>query len=1104
MKHYYMLGLAMAGLLSLPSYGQGGVHQFPKPFTPATAFAAPAWAPETPSLVPSAIDDKSEGVTIYAGQRMDQSKLRSLVKIKTGDASNFERIKTYLWKGDEGIGSQQYGLTCGASDGKDYYGVFSYDYTYSTQGRFFSKLDMVTGDTTVVRAYTTEEQNAWYGDGVYGAKRNGLYDMSYDPSTDTYFALGYGWNDDGSVGHTVLYTVDIATGATDVVMDFQEILYEFCFDAFGNMYATRPKAGGTNNEENVGTELVKYDSNFQELSAVEVKSNWGEALKMVQFGALSIDNNTGTIYWLPALEYGAITLYTVDQKTGVATGAGWFMTGNWFCGLYIPYLAADNAKAAGRVASLNVTPSATGGALATLSWTNPTKAWDGTELTEMKEVRIYRKKAGAVTNDRTTSAELLSSAVSELVATVPADGKVGEAMEYVDNSAKAGINTYYVVPSRVSGELGVPDSIRCFVGGDVPGEVLNASVERKGEGLKVSWQAPENGVNKGYIETSELKYKLTRMPDNVVVAENLTETEFLDNTLGEQQKYYYLIQASTNAGAGAVLKTDAVMAGSALQTPINLKFETEDDAARWTSDPYSSILFYYGGGNSDEYKSMVGYGNNYEAEGRLFSPPLKLEKGKTYRIVSDLYENEMNCSYDLKITMGKSNESIDGAEVLRDDKAIECAGYTREQFEDMFTAPETGTYYYALTVATHQEYNVFRFYGLTVDYVCENDLKAVSMGNIIEAVANSDNNTCKVQVRNMGSKDQSNYTVNIYCNDEGNKVLVGSTSDVPTLKAGKSADVTCHFKPLAEGKFNFYAEVVLDGDEDLTNNVTPEISLNVLEEGSAAWTNIVTSKKDEGNDTHGPIVYYSTYDRSETIYYASEIKADAGSWIKRIAYIYSSNDNLTDRTDESNVKIYMGYTDLKSYSSVADALDPASLTLVYDGTMYLEPGTDKLLAFTLDTPFEYDNTKNLVVVFEREGSVANEHMFGAVFKVFGNNWSSGVYRKLEYKGSAEFSGTYDNKYPSAPIIYLAMENSATGITTTKALNGTFSYDCNSGVMSFGVAAKSVAVYSLDGMLVKNVKVVGNAATLNLAKGLYVVRVTTAEGKSEAAKLSVVK
>ena len=1103
MKHYYMLGLAMAGMFALPTYGQVNVNKFPVSSDFAQQLRAPEFAPRTDLRVPTAIDDKAQGITIYAGQRMDQSKLRSFVKIKTGDASNFERIQTYLWKGSEGIGSQQYGLTCGASNGKDYYGVFSYDYTYSSQGRFFSKIDMVTGDTTVVHAYTKEEQDAWYGDGIYGEKRNSLYDMSYDPSSDTYFALGYGWNEDGTVGHTVLYTIDVNTGEREVVKDFQEILYEFCFDAFGNMYATRPKAGGTNNEENVGTELVKYDENFQEVSVVETQSEWGEKIKMVQLGALSYDNNTGTIYWLPALEYGAITLYTVDPKTGTAKGTAWFMSGNWFCGLYIPYLAADNAKAAGRVASLDATPSATGAASATLSWTNPTKAWDGSDLSEMKEVKIYRKKADAVTTDRSTSAELLSSDVSELVATVPADGKVGEAMQYVDNTAKVGINTYYVVPSRVSGELGVPDSIRCFVGSDVPGAVQNAYVERKGEGLKVTWQAPENGVNKGYIETSELKYKLTRMPDNVVVAENLTETEFLDNTLGEQQKYYYLIQASTNAGEGEVLKTDAVMAGAALQTPINLKFETEDDAARWTADPYSAIYFSYAGGYSDEYKCMIGYGNYNEAEGRLFSPPLKLEKGKTYRIVSDLYENEMGCSYDLKVTMGKSNESTDGAEVLRDDKAIECEGYTREQFEDMFTAPEDGTYYYALTVATHQEYNVFRFYGLTVDYVCENDLKAISMGDIIEAVANTYKNTCKVKVRNMGSKEQSNYKVNIYCNDEGNKVLVGSTSDVPTLKAGKSADVTCHFKPFAEGKFNFYAEVVLDGDENTTNDVTPEISLNVLEEGSASWTNIVTSKKDEGTDSHGPVRYYSTYDRSETIYYASEIKGEAGDVIKRIGYIYDSNDGLTDRTDESAVKIYMGYTDLKSYSSVADAVDPASLTLVYEGSMYIEPGTDKLLAFTLDTPFEYDNTKNLVVVFEREGSVPSEQMFCALFKVFGNNWSSGVFRKLEYSGSAEFTDTYENKYPSAPILYLAMEN-PTGVTTTKALNGTFSYDSNSGVMSFGVAAKNVAVYSVDGMLVKNVKVAGNAATLGLAKGLYVVRVTTADGKVETAKLNVIK
>ena len=176
MKHYYMLGLAMAGLFCLPSYGQGGVHQFPKPFTPATAFAAPAWAPETPSLVPSAIDDKSKGVTIYAAERMDASKKRSLIKFKSKNPANFETIRYYQYN-DE-VGSQMYGLTCGASDGKYYYGFFAYDYTFSQMVKHFSRIDLETGDTLHIRSFTEDEQKAWYGNGYGGTLRNALYDMA--------------------------------------------------------------------------------------------------------------------------------------------------------------------------------------------------------------------------------------------------------------------------------------------------------------------------------------------------------------------------------------------------------------------------------------------------------------------------------------------------------------------------------------------------------------------------------------------------------------------------------------------------------------------------------------------------------------------------------------------------------------------------------------------------------------------------------------------------------------------------------------------------------------------------------------------------------------
>ena len=83
------------------------------------------------------------------------------------------------------------------------------------------------------------------------------------------------------------------------------------------------------------------------------------------------------------------------------------------------------------------------------------------------------------------------------------------------------------------------------------------------------------------------------MPDNVVVAKDLTGTKYEDNTLGEQQKYSYKIMAKSNAGEGEVAESEGIMAGSALKTPIKLNFATQDDANRWNCPATQSIYFYY-------------------------------------------------------------------------------------------------------------------------------------------------------------------------------------------------------------------------------------------------------------------------------------------------------------------------------------------------------------------------------------------------------------------------------------------------------------------------------------------------------------------------------
>ena len=258
--------------------------------------------------------------------------------------------------------------------------------------------------------------------------------------------------------------------------------------------------------------------------------------------------------------------------------------------------------------------------------------------------------------------------------------------------------------------------------------------------------------------------------------------------------------------------------------------------------------------------------------------------------------------------------------MLTDEPAIECNGYERSWIEDKFTAPEDGIYYYGLSIATHQEYNSFRLYGFKVEEIMENDMQATEIGDVREAVAERDN-TCTVTVRNVGSKEQTNYKVRVLCDVDGEKVVVGETTDVPAIKPDATKKVQVKFRPTVEGIFNFYGEVVLEGDANANNNVTDPIELKVLDKDNAVWNKVVTSKKDESVDTHGPVVYWSTYDHTEHIYYAKEINGQAGDQIKRIGYVYSGNSNLTDRTAESEAQNKKSKKTIASLNKMVDYLN---------------------------------------------------------------------------------------------------------------------------------------------------------------------------------------
>ena len=1085
MKQVY-LSLLLAGLTAAPALGQKTtVNAFPKPLAPVANAGMKA-----PQLhLPSAIDDKTKGITMYAGQRLDQSKHRSWVKWQTGDSFNFTKIYEYIHH-DKYNEDQQRGIYMGAYDTSNdtYYAFFNMHYTYGDMPMALAKVDMLTGDTTNVFQFADlaepdVEQTAWYN-GRY------KYAMAYDPVNEVMYALGADYeNGDPNLGYTVLYEVNLnATTLNDLfkkVKDMDGLYWDFCFDTQGNAWFAQ-KYGGSDGIVK-GTNLVKMDGDFNRISEVKMQSEWGEDINSIYFSTMYFDNSTGDLYYLPCSDYGSTSLYKINPTTGLSQSIAWFNQGNHFTGLYIPYLTADNGAAPARVSGLDAQADLNGAMKDTIKWVTPSKTWAGDDLANLQSVKIYRKNAGYATTELTKTADLIAN--SQLLATVPATEKE-TAMSWVDENPNDGINTYYVLAANDKGN-GVIDSIRCYMGIDVPGAVSNIMLEKNGTGVDISWTAPEKGANNGYIGTEGLSYKITRLPDNVVVAENVTDTKYTDNTLGEQQSYSYKIQAVNAKGAGAIATSDPIMAGAALKTPISLTFDTQADADRWSTNKMNnSIYFYYGGGWSDDYKCMIGYGtSNGTVEGTLISPPLYLEEGKTYRFTTDFQADYFDDAYfDLYVGVGTNSESQDGATIIAKREGEQYAEqYHREKYEDYFVAPASGTYYYTLRVKTVDKYNIFKLFGLKVDYVAENDMAATSIDGVLEAVAQQAND-CTVKVRNLGSKDQENYTVKLLMDNEGKMVEVGSGTGTELLKIGETADVKVSFNPPYDGVWDFYGVVVANGDEVRTNDTTAVKTVKVLEAGSQGWTNIVTTGHKEGLSSFGLFWNDSESEYSQSVYYPEEIKTIKGGIIKRIGWMYDGADNLTDRSNPVDVKIYLAHTDKKSFAGEGDLVLPSDRELVVEGQMVFEPGKDHLISFSLDTPFEYNNEQNLAVICEKSGTTG--YNMCALWHIYNDDWSTGYVERTLMN-----SGGYWSR-PELPILFLGIYD-PTGVERVQLVGADVAYA--NGLLAFDQVVNA-EVYTVGGKLVSSFK--GSSARLNLAKGMYVVRATAADGQVMVKKINV--
>ena len=117
------------------------------------------------------------------------------------------------------------------------------------------------------------------------------------------------------------------------------------------------------------------------------------------------------------------------------------------------------------------------------------------------------------------------------------------------------------------------------------------------------------------------------------------------------------------------------------------------------------------------------------------------------------------------------------------------------------------------------------------------------------------------------------------------------------------------------------------------------------------------------NETQSiPIEAYYGFSYSQTIYLASEI--NSSGMITSIAYFYSGTTALPNSDDD--IQIWMTESTKTAFASSLDWEPVASMTQVFNGSIPAPttPGVDEWLTITLDTPFSYGGTDNLIVAVD--------------------------------------------------------------------------------------------------------------------------------------------
>lgn len=267
-------------------------------------------------------------------------------------------------------------------------------------------------------------------------------------------------------------------------------------------------------------------------------------------------------------------------------------------------------------------------------------------------------------------------------------------------------------------------------------------------------------------------------------------------------------------------------------------------------------------------------------------------------------------------------------------QVVSFAGYTGN---GRFIAFKHGNY------AT---YHTLYIDNVEIELIAQNDLACTALtGNTAPSVNTAATYTASVY--NWGSVAQSTYTVKLY-NAAGTELA--SAAGV-TVAPAATVQVPITWTPTQEGPVTLYAKVILAGDQNPSNDQSPNLSISVMPAGM-----VLVTVGDGSQTLRMPLDFFYKNSLNQTLYFPNEI-----GMYGNITAISLYNQFVTTTLQNKPTKIWLGSTQLNDLSG--GWVPISDMTLVYDGTVNYPAGENTIL-IPLQTVYQYAGG-NLVVMFNR-------------------------------------------------------------------------------------------------------------------------------------------